>query len=1431
MLITGQLEKLKIKKMAKPPLKVNVRPKKGVTGVNSSPPSDFDDFLQDFEKVNLTEDTQKEKEKKEVVHKKQKVAIIDKRGEVNVNRNLILARLNQNTHFRVVEDKKKLTYRETDLIEQKKAEEYKVPIHDNSYIKSIGEIQKHPKKIKKTFTIQEELAQKMGEDMPEDKISEHEKIKQTIQQLENEVLHKELELKKAEDAEDAEDAKEAKEMPEKEKEVISDVKEEEADVETEVDPVEKQKKKRRTKAEIEADKLHKEKEKEEKKIQKEKEKAEKKNMTAKNKKQMAVDIEIDPSFKIGRKLLVNRLPHKIPFKVRTSAYYMNNRKIYIKKISELFAHYRKELLDTAGTASCDKREEVSFDLLTHQKVVRDYLNLYTPYRGLLLYHGLGSGKTCTSIAIAESMKTEKQIIIMTPKSLKMNFFTELKKCGDIMYKRNQYWEFVSTVGHPEYVPVLSKVLNIPLSIIEKNKGAWLVDVSKKEANFGELETSKQNEIDKQLDMMIESKYQYLNYKNGINQRVLTEITENFTVNPFDNKTILIDEAHNFIARIVNKLRTKQYKSISVKLYEYLLRASNVKIVFMTGTPIINYPSEIAVLFNILRGYIKKWTFNIRPSSTAPENMKLNHIEIMKIFNKGGLNTYDYVEYVGNKLTVTRNPYGFINTSSGKKGGDGVFHLDGGAMRKSKEGDTDTEDSEDEISNTLLNSGRLPDASIPIINKKKSAIHSKQKRKTIKVRRTSTGKSKSHTKSHTKRVRQTPESGFSVKNGLIYLHPKEEVDVPLEAQVDYNQRIHQDLYKGGAEIGGNASDPFVSYSGVVLDETGNISDVDFVNQIERILNKNHITILKTENKYEELKALPDTEEDFINMFISTSSGTIQNANVFRKRILGLVSYFRSAEESLLPDFIKTEKGNHYHIVNVEMSDYQFTSYIKIREKEEARERNKSKNQRNAQGKEGDNKDLFKVSSTYKIASRTCSNFAFPDPPGRPFKYEEGGIAFKSVNADIGEDDELEAEVEVDAGEEADTNTKLKTNQSKKTGGDDEVDEDDDQDQDEIQKMQKKAVAENYKKQIADALDYITYDETRPEETGFLLESNLGTYSNKFLKILQTLKDESNIGLHLLYSQFRTLEGVGIFKLVLEANGFAELKIRKNSSGTWEIIDYDLNADKPHFVLYTGTETEEEKEIIRNIYNSTWEYVPSSITSILRQKSENNFYGEIVKLCMITSSGTEGINLRNTRFVHIMESYWNMTRIEQTVGRARRICSHRDLPEELRNVKVFFYLSSFSQKQMTEAKEIYASSGISDYDPNNLPITTDQVLFNLASLKEKVNTNLLTMIKETAIDCNLFNPTNKQENIVCYGLGNVTTNDFISYPTLEQDRYEAIQLKETNPINGVVYAIDPKTLVLYDLESYKLANQGKGELVEVGKMVRKGPKGFVPEFNLF
>ena len=52
-----------------------------------------------------------------------------------------------------------------------------------------------------------------------------------------------------------------------------------------------------------------------------------------------------------------------------------------------------------------------------------------------------------------------------------------------------------------------------------------------------------------------------------------------------------------------------------KLYEYLMSAKNARVVLLSGTPIINYPNEFGILFNILRGYIKTWNIPLNVKTT------------------------------------------------------------------------------------------------------------------------------------------------------------------------------------------------------------------------------------------------------------------------------------------------------------------------------------------------------------------------------------------------------------------------------------------------------------------------------------------------------------------------------------------------------------------------------------------------------------------------------------------------------------------------------------------------------------------------------------------------------------------------------------------------------------------------------------------------
>jgi len=1011
---------------------------------------------------------------------------------------------------------------------------------------------------------------------------------------------------------------------------------------------------------------------------------------------------------INGETISSRLPKPIEKVIhKTSTYYMNNRKIAIEKLNNLFHPYRAEIAENIETASCNSKE-VDFELLTHQKIVRDYLNLFTPYRGLLLYHGLGAGKTCTSIGIAEGMKSDKKIIIMTPASLKMNFFSELKKCGDHLFRKNQYWEFVSTVGETdEFKNVLFSALSIPKSegdaFIKKYNGIWFVDVSKP-ANFTTLSANDQKTIDEQLNLMIRSKYQDINY----NGNKVNELTRDMNINPFDNSVVIIDEAHNFVSRIVNKI--DKPNSISYILYDKLMKATNARVVLLTGTPIINYPNEIGILYNILRGYIKTWTIPLNVKT----NKKINRDTILSMFDKEKFNTYDYVEYSGNNLIITRNPFGFINDKQTKKKAEG-----GGAKKKDK----------------------------------------------------------SDNKSETSNVAEKDESG------------SEDFNQHLMAQA--NGREFPGLDEPSYVWGGNVFD---KYSGVKLDDTGNISDTDFLKTIIRILSKNEIDVMQGAIKVDYNKALPDDPESFQEIFVNQDTVSIKNENLFKKRILGLTSYFRSAQEKLLPSFVKAEDGGNYHLVESEMSQYQFDTYEKIRKDEYEQEKKSKKNAKKKQNEE----DMYNVSSTYRIFSRAACNFAFPKPPGRPMPDKKG-----EKDIDESKFDAIPADFLQETNDYADI-----------------------EDQDTL-KSESAEPAIEYNQRIQLALKFL-----KDNASDYLSPGALEIYSPKFLQILENLQDPENEGLHLIYSNFRTIEGVGILKLILEANGFAQFKIQKKTTGDWEIIQSEEDMNKPKFFLYTGTESVEEKEILRNIYNSQWGFVPSSIVDKLKETAENNYMGEIVKIMMITSSGAEGINLRNTRFVHIVEPYWHMVRLEQVIGRARRICSHEDLPEELRTVKVFLYMTTLSEEQSKndKNKELIIRD-VSRIDKKT-PLTTDEYLYEIARIKNNINQQLLKAVKESSIDCSLHT-AGSNENLVCYGYGKVESNQFGSYPTLEEDKNQKdemnVAVKKLTlvkiTVEGIDYAYDRANNIVYDMESYKRSKQTGEALIYVGKIVKQGRKNVV------
>ena len=196
---------------------------------------------------------------------------------------------------------------------------------------------------------------------------------------------------------------------------------------------------------------------------------------------------------------------------------------------------------------------------------------------------------------------------------------------------------------------------------------------------------------------------------------------------------------------------------------------------------------------------------------------------------------------------------------------------------------------------------------------------------------------------------------------------------------------------------------------------------------------------------------------------------------------------------------------------------------------------------------------------------------------------------------------------------------------------------------------------------------------------------------------------------------------------------------------------------------------------------------------------------------------------------------MVRLEQVIGRARRICSHQDLEESLRTVKVFLYLSRFSDEQRTsdKNKELLIND-VSKLDKKT-PLTTDESLYETARIKDTINQQLLRSMKESAIDCSTYASVNQSENLVCYGYGKVTSNDFGSFPSLEEDqqqkedlniRTEKLKLTKLT-VGSIDYAVDKATGFVYDLDSYNRSKKTGENLLIIGKLEKvKGRWTMVP-----
>ncbi len=198
--------------------------------------------------------------------------------------------------------------------------------------------------------------------------------------------------------------------------------------------------------------------------------------------------------------------------------------------------------------------------------------------------------------------------------------------------------------------------------------------------------------------------------------------------------------------------------------------------------------------------------------------------------------------------------------------------------------------------------------------------------------------------------------------------------------------------------------------------------------------------------------------------------------------------------------------------------------------------------------------------------------------------------------------------------------------------------------------------------------------------YLLLQNVGEYSIKFLKIFKKIKKSE--GPVFVYSNFKDLGGLRSFIKFIEYHGYKNYKVYGEGPNRYAV----WSGDEPHHM----------KEEIKQVFNQ-----------------KENKDGSKIRMMLGSPSVKEGVSFKRVRQVHILEPYWNMSRILQIIGRAIRFCSHKDLPKMQRNVEVFLYLATRTGEN-----------------------TIDQYIWSLAKEKSKLIESFETALKESAVDCELF-----------------------------------------------------------------------------------------------
>src|SRR3989344_1326565 len=464
-------------------------------------------------------------------------------------------------------------------------------------------------------------------------------------------------------------------------------------------------------------------------------------------------------------------------------------------------------------------------------------------------------------------------------------------------------------------------------------------------------------------------------------------------------------------------------------------------------------------------------------------------------------------------------------------------------------------------------------------------------------------------------------------------------------------------------------------------------------------------------------LPEDWKTFYQLYVNMETGHIKNKNKFQNRIFGLISYVshKTVKEASAVEFPEELKPK---IVFVNMSSRQYMLYTLAREKE----REEGKMRARYRGKDIGGVPLLQkpksdTASSYRVRSRQISNYA---PPESQTEYVLGNVAARKLKLarEIMTDDTA-----LDVAEKQKRDAAGIVAEVKDVRAADILSKIPDAD---IYSPKLEAILNNIMKHdgqlgiiysqfvgvgglgvfqrylrlhgfhLYSGQDVEKINEhtnqwlvTEPMKSEHTAEKKQGGDDSKlqmYPKLLSKkynkektidiksptakswkryLKDAHNVSLDISPSTDKSKHECYAFYTCRRRGKTIEMPI---SGGKDKPAAKESSSRRRTFAVVYGDIPVQEREKIKTIFNS-----------------DANKHGEIISLILLSSTGAEGLDLKNVRHVHVMEPYWNYSRINQVKHRAIRNESHVGLPPAERNVSTYIYLSIRPDETKEEVME--------------------------------------------------------------------------------------------------------------------------------------------------